>query len=270
MKQILQPFQAVLDRLAEFFFLFDLSFLVSGAAAFSAVVLAWHLADVPRLALEGGLQIFAVLIACYLSGLLCFAVGSWLRNKLPAERGDRFDVLLREILITHGIDRHPVFATYFQRADEATRRRAERTSAGTADEGDGAKDEDGVDEAGDWSLWRLYTRMWAESRDLIPSSPSWSLLQRYWVMTATYDGLAAALLVWVTLILVWMLGFGLVSRLSPWLGVPALLLLLAFVAACFHEAGRLKRYQMEELAATVARLAEPALAPPGPAEPSNG
>lgn len=47
MKQILQPFQAVLDRLAEFFFLFDLSFLVSGAAALAALVLGWRLFEGP-------------------------------------------------------------------------------------------------------------------------------------------------------------------------------------------------------------------------------
>lgn len=231
MKQILQPFQAVLDRLAEFFFLFDLSFLVSGAAAFAALVLGWRLFEGPVLPLDGWLEVFAVLIACYLTGLICFAVGRWLRGRFPGEDEKSFDAELRKILAAHAIDRHPSFAPY----------------VALADEGDSQ------------ALWRLYTRLWAETRDLIHRSPSWSLLQRYWVMAATYDGLSTALLVWAALIVAWMVVLGEGSRMVLLVGLTALAVIGVCVWACFHEAARLKRYQMEELAATVARLADPAL-----------
>jgi hypothetical protein len=119
---------------------------------------------------------------------------------------------------------------------------------------------------------RLYTRLWAEARQTKELAPSFALIRRYWVMAATYDGVAIALGAWW--FLVCRLFFEEYMRLvvpgaDPLINVsvslsyasrsPLFLLVLGLllaILACWHEAGRYAAYQREELVATIAQHVE--------------
>lgn len=95
----------------------------------------------------------------------------------------------------------------------------------------------------------LYNRFWAEMRQTPSLAPSFLLLRRYWSMAATYDGLCTSLMVWAGVIVYWCWhadGIPLPLKVVP-LGLLPLCVLL-----CRREAGRLSRFQVEELAASIA------------------
>jgi hypothetical protein len=108
-------------------------------------------------------------------------------------------------------------------------------------------------------LQRLYIRMWTEIRQNKDVAASYSFINRYWSLSATYDGLWIGLVVWMLIVcLSWFQydqkhkvhHFSLID--GGFLGLLGVLLLLAW--ACFIQAGRYYQYQQEELAATYAYL----------------
>jgi hypothetical protein len=222
-KEIGEGLKSILERIADFFDIFDLSFLVSGVTTAAALSYwAWRadmqLPPVPT----GWMAAVGLIITGYVLGLICFALGRWLRTGWRSRISERsFYNRFIFILDGHGLRTLPPFSEYLERKDA---------------QGD----------------WRLYVRMWAELR-LSPSlAPSFSLLRRYWVMAATYDGVAVALCVWVVICVLCAFGIGGARPINKWLALPLTVALIVSAVACSREAGRYVNYQVEELVASIA------------------
>lgn len=95
--------------------------------------------------------------------------------------------------------------------------------------------------------WRLYERLWVDIRESRKHATSFSLLSRYWVMAATYDGVATSCLIWTLVFLT--------KPPLPWSDCD-MWLLLAFVlassAAFFRQGHNYFKYQVLEVVATLA------------------
>ena len=156
--------RSILDRIGEFFHLFDLSFFVSGATTFSAIVywLSRQETALAPILLPSWVYVVGLTVACYVCGLLSFAVGSIvtqrLRKGLPG--------LLEGVLKAHCAD--TMVRPYLEDR--------ERT-------------------------WRLYERLWVDVRQTQKCASSFSLLSRYWVMAATYNGVAVSCFLWAVILL---------------------------------------------------------------------
>jgi len=220
MKELGDAIRVIFDKIGDFFDILDLSFLISGAAALGAL---WFLADQYQFqwpeAISGTSLMVGLFFVCYLSGLICFALGRWLRGMvLGAQKG--FDRTFRAVLDAHGLDEFAPYKPYL-----------ERKSRG---------------------LHSLYVRMWAELRETPDLAPSMALCKRYWVMAATYDGVAFALLIWIGSIILWKSGL---LPAAPPTDQSFLLILMILCFAfygCLREASRYKLNQIEELTATLA------------------
>lgn len=215
------------EKIVEILDIFDLSFFISGAVVMAALLQLFGPLDVALDQLEGA-GVFGLVLGSYVLGLVCFAVGRPLRTRLDRRDQKRPDhVLFHEALLQQGLDAPG--------PGDALRRYF----------GHGA-------EASDPAVrMALYTRMWAHVRCYPALQQSFALLNRYWVLSACYDGLAIAGLVW--LLPVWQKAMQ-----QQWsaTGIAwALVWTLAIAAgfrACWHRAREYKRYQIEELVATVA------------------
>lgn len=230
MKELGEALKVIFTKLGDFFDIFDLSFFISGTVLFMAVL---------YLGLQLGLVAFAdwskagllfglvVLMAIYVSGLVSFSMGRWLRGMFYAVRRkqkaeDYYKEKFLPIIYAHGLDQNLRFAEYFQRNEEHR------------------------------APWRLYTRLWAELRHCDKAAPSRALLMRYWVMAATCDGLGAAFFIWAG-VLVWRASAGANGITMLWLGA---IILSAMAVLVLREANRYQEYQWEELVASLAAVQE--------------
>jgi hypothetical protein len=222
-KEVAEGLKVILQRIADFFDIFDLSFIISGSVTLAALGFWSWRANLPGPPLpEGWLHVLATIIASYVLGLLCFTLGRWLRVRWRWQRldGGPHDRLLA-ILAGHGLDVLPPFSDYIRRL----------AAHGEA---------------------RLYVRLWAEVRDCPDLTGTFSLLRRYWVMAATCDGMVVALLVWILVLTACIFGWGHANRIDMAPGIVAIVVLLVSALACRHEGSRYVEFQMEELVAAVA------------------
>jgi len=206
-------------RAAQALDLFDLSFLISGASLLPLLAIV----GVNLSLSTGGLAAaVAALVASAVAGMVLFALGRFLRTRMLANvwplsrldyRGLGFNGLLADSIARHGLDTDPAVVAA---ADEPA---------------------------------RVYVRWWAELREDSRVRESYSLIRRYWVLAATYDGLGASALVWAMF-----LGLGNL-RGSPLTATLAVVPVLASYV-CFREATRFGNHQVEELCATIAYLRE--------------
>lgn len=239
MNQLPDLVQKILERLVDFFDIFDLSFFVSGAMVLAGslyllqfVSSTWTGFPVPEWGT--GFTFGAVVLACYLLGMIAFATGRWLRGTwaLRSLKTQSTGKLVWAAVKRHqllGAEVYSVYRGQLPQGEEVSE--AEVANGGA-----------------------FYTRLWAELRQSDVLKPSYILIRRYWVMSATYDGLAVALIFWMFLALITAvptfdgaydirLGFLCLSLLG-------LFFFLAY--ACFREANRYQRYQVEEIVATLA------------------
>ncbi|MEX1362705.1 MAG: hypothetical protein AB1Z98_06235, partial [Nannocystaceae bacterium] len=94
-----------------------------------------------------------------------------------------------------------------------------------------------------------YTRMWAHTRATPELGTSLRLLNRYWILAASYDGIGVAVLLWGLLPLkAWNSPHGAVSGTF---GFAVILLLVA--GMCWRRALTFKVYQIQEMVATSAQ-----------------
>ena len=222
MKELGEALKAIFDKIGDFFDILDLSFFISGAAGFGAFTFWGYLYGMewPK-ALTGGVGILAVLITCYLFGLFCFALGRLIGKVSRFNmKGENFGKRFCEILTAHGLIEQEPFKGYMAR-----------------------KESNGA--------WRLYVRLWAEIRQTPALSASMSLIRRYWVMAATYDGLSAAILMWIVVLIAWQFGSSSTPPPGRWIFILNVSLSIIMVVICLREAGRYVEYQMEELVATI-------------------
>lgn len=174
MKELGEALKLLLMKIGDFFDILDLSFLVSGIASASAIFLGAKFCGVDiKPLLSSKLWLLIGGLFCYISGLASFSVGRWLRQTLiplfrRTKREADFDQRFRRVLNGHGLSDQEPFKSYLEREDSR-------------------------------GIWRLYVRLWAEIRHAREVVPSLQLLRRYWVMAATYDGIAVSFLLWAIL-----------------------------------------------------------------------
>lgn len=208
--------RAVFERVGEFFHLFDLSFIVSGVASFSAIVLilvrsgAQYSTKLPTWS-----ESLALIIASYVSGLLSFAIGRSLNDL--AFRRKRLSKTVKALLKDHG---------------------------------DGLAGLQMHDVQADSKLWRLYARLWQQVANQSPKPAVVGHLSRYWAMAATYDGLAVSCLVWAatTAFLGAAADRGLLLPRIHWAFPTACLVVLALFS--LHRGAKYFEYQIEDLFAS--------------------
>lgn len=159
--------RSIFDRIGEFFHIFDLSFFVSGFMTFAAFAFLYNMMQYPRhFPFDPWVGVLALIVACYVCGLMCFAAGRWLSGK--TFRRQTLGRYLPQALAAHGLDGDATIASYNS-----------QTSGG---------------------FWRLYIRMWSEVADKNSAPVIRHHLMRYWAMAATYDGLAASFVVWAVVL----------------------------------------------------------------------
>lgn len=233
MEEIGKALKAIFDKLSDFFDIFDLSFIISGIASTVAIILWGVQRDIiqtPEIKTTG--EIIFAAIVCYIVGLINFASGRWIRvifygikdKKYPKRNHDkRSDEFLEEIIKAHNLSENIIFKDYLNRNDSR-------------------------------GIWRLYVRLWALIRKDDQFVNSLSLLKRYWVMAATYDGLSTSSL--ITLLLLIDSTFGIVISkpilISMKLGFITIAITLIIMIVCIREAKRYSDYQKEEIIATIA------------------
>jgi len=236
MREIGEALRLIFSKLSEFLDVFDLSFLISGGITLLAFLyLGWAVGiDVTTVPAEPGVFFvaFAALLVAYVCGLICFTVGRHLRRLLQTASAPWYgrdaaafvDTRLDPMVRGHALERDERFSTYFEQGPASR---------------------------------YLYVRMWAELRHDPRREASLTLLNRYWKLAATYDGLAAAALLWMGVFAVTGLGAlgATVTVLPAGMSIAMAVLSLVGFLACCLEGKRYDQYQLEELAATMA--AEP-------------
>lgn len=220
LSQISEIVRLLIAKISTLFDVIDLSFFVSGGTCMLAFVYMRyvHVGSLPDL--SAGLTFTITILGSYVMGLLCFAIGRWIRR---ATLGRPWTIAINDHLSgavgSHGIERDPLISAYLS--------------------------------AGPKRRESLYTRLWTELRQDAHLKPSFELIGSYWVRAAVYDGLIPALVVWA--LAVWRTleaerGFGT----QPFVGYAVIVFIAFGVLACAREAARSERYQVDELTATIA------------------
>lgn len=241
MKELAEILSTLFRKISDFFDILDLSFFVSGL--FGLAPLAYWLVrenHVARFQQEMGPFLFGIglIVGTYVAGLICFAGGRaarrllrWLGQKLGRGHSGGFSEYIERALRSHGLHEDPGIADYVARRGEHSD-----------------------------SMTYLYVRMWAKLRETPVLASSFVLVKRYWIMSAIYDGLGCALLLWLGAGITWKVRGASSLPLGDWSWVeliPVLLGLVVVVLTCFKESARLSYAQVDELVATLA-LIDPA------------
>lgn len=200
------------EKIADVLDVFDLSFFVAGSAALGAflVWLSQNGVEIPE-GLSADRALVAV-IAAYILGLVTYALGRAVRRKglerLPMLEGHNNAKRMSELYVEHDLGRISDFSRYANRPDA------------------------------------LYSRLWVLVRTDVGLRETYSLVRRYWILGAAYDGIGFAALLWVPP--AWGLG------LSTPVSAVLTLLLLGSALLAWRQASMYHRYQVDELAATAA------------------
>ncbi len=263
MSTLLDVLKSLFGKIADFFGVLDLSYFLSGAVCLSALLLAaqmWLIPSPPWMA--GTTGVVAVVVACYVLGIVCDASARVLRNPpnpmrigpvkwLLALPNDDHQEGVNDLLRDHGLENAPPFQQYLKLIDDAD-----------------AKDRPRI-------CSNLYTLLWAKLRENDTLKASYNLVLKYWVLAAAYSGLGFALLVWTLVVVCWPYAdnWRLLDRAElakvkasfaseldedaaegpsstlAWIAAAALLVL---ARACWQAANRMQIYQARELVATIA------------------
>jgi hypothetical protein len=232
--------QNLLARIGAFFDIFDLSFFVSGVACVAALGFCYRKLEGDLLAgIDSAYLVLGLVIGSYALGLVCFTLGRTLRQLILAARyrqrtAIRFRRSVDAVVRAHGLDK-VALGKASERTPGHYLHPAGRPDAGVAAEG----------------AQQLYMLLWTKLRQSPHLQPSLQLLNRYWVMAATYDGMAVAALLWALVLLLWWRGIVLPVAGTPLPGAAA----VVCVGLCWlylREAERYTRVQLGELVATLA------------------
>lgn len=87
MKELGDALKAIFDKVGGFLDLFDLSFFISGAAALAAGALFYfQYLHWPVPVLDGWISVTLIIVATYVSGMVCFAAGRCVRQLVTKTR----------------------------------------------------------------------------------------------------------------------------------------------------------------------------------------
>jgi len=204
------------EKMADVLDVFDLSFFVAGSASLGALLvwLSQNGVELPE-GLSAERALVAV-IAAYILGLVTYALGRWVRRQaLEPLLGDNSGCM-SELYDVHHLGRIPGLSQY------VTKSSGEQTTVSGG----------------------LYSRLWVLVRTEVGLRETYSLVRRYWILSATYDGIGFAALLW--LLPVWYFDTGIILR------VVLSVLLVSAALVAWRQASMYHRYQIEELAATAA------------------
>lgn len=232
------------EKIVDILDVFDLSFFISGAVGIGAMLLTFPDEAETLLGIghdEGasGAVIFGLVLGTYVVGLIAFALGRPLRDWVfkRIERDDAKD------------DSKQPSHLVFHEALEHQCAQDERLTGYVGhyfayDLGDSDKEKRKA------AYGPAYTRMWAHLRSYPDLAESFTLVKRYWTLAATYDGVSIAVLLWLAP------GVRIaVEATEPGLAILAIvscLLLPVLTWYCAKRARIYKRYQIEEIVATIA------------------
>lgn len=207
--------RSVFDRVAEFFHIFDLSFFVAGASSVGALSFLYLMMQKPRVfPFPPWVGVMALIIACYICGLIAFAVGRamsgrWFRRRTLYQT-------LPRALDAHGLDEQNI-AVY-------------RNSKPPG-------------------LWWLYLRMWSEVAHDNTAPLVVRHLMRYWAMAAIYDAVAFSFLLWGFVFLAAQSTHVVPSPLSAQLGLSCAAASMAAAVFAFQRGAVYYEYQIEDVVA---------------------
>lgn len=216
-EDLAQTLARVVERLFGVLEIFDLSFFVSGSFSAGAILMYQQIAGTTAILGEPGWSaefLGRFVLASYGFGLLCHGLGQRLRRlSIARERptAERLAACLKE---------EPASRVYYRDFfdDQGPKRSA---------------------------MDQLYSRLWAVVRDRGELKVSYDLLNKYWMLAASFDGLSMACLVWLLPILhAW----------DPTRPIPTFALTIGTVLlgwVCLAQARTYREYQMHELVATV-------------------
>src|SRR4051812_35703921 len=176
-KDVAEALKSLLARIGDIFGVFDLSFFVAGAVCLGALLFAAYIfhgsAPFKEISFKewGGLQIAAIILSCYVLGLVCFTAGRKAHSIIDLW-GDRYSGL-------HGMLRDYKLHDHYDHGNRLQPRT--ETSAMSPEDKKRARKE--IHRRAEL----LYTRLWAEARQSPGLAPSFNLLMRYWVMAAMCD-----------------------------------------------------------------------------------
>jgi hypothetical protein len=218
MDQLAESLNAIVKRVADFFEILDLSFLVSGATSLFAFVFWFYCNDKTFSVYVHGWPLYVItIVICYILGLICFGGGRFLRRNI-IQKTSFPKINYNSIFKAHHLHKIKRYKRY-------------------------KKDIDG---------YRTQARMWSELRQNNSYGYSLPFLKKYWVMSTTYDGLIFSSIIWLfvclDLRLCLICEFQSISSLQL-LIVISILILLLFL--CAYMANKYDHYQAEELIASV-------------------
>lgn len=208
--------RSIFERVGEFFHIFDLSFLVAGASTFAAGSFLYVMMHKPSIfPFEPWVGAAALVIACYLCGLIAFSVGRELSGLT--------------------FRRHTLHKTL----------PASLTAHQLSDAGIGAYQPQ-QDEARHW--W-LYIRMWSEVAHDASAPVVLHHLMRYWAMAATYDGVAFSFLAWASVLTAVQFKSVAPQPLGHGVGVSGVVIAGAAAYFAFRRGAAYFEYQIEDVVA---------------------
>jgi hypothetical protein len=222
MEEIGKSLKTVFDKVSDFFDIFDLSFFVAGIGTGSALIYLYYLHN-QGINLPFSSSFFRGLLVAiffYLMGLISFALGRFFR--LDLFRKKAYEIMNKRLIVAikvHGLESKPEYSKYLNLPE------------------------------GERGPWRLYVRLWAKLRDEPKLINSFTQAKRYWVMSATYDGVFISLCTWIlTALYLLFINTNLIS-IDPLLGGITILFLTVSAIGCKLEAQRNLLNQVEEIIA---------------------
>lgn len=156
--------QKIIDRIAEFFTIFDFSYFISGITTLAVICYGLWETDLFRPFDNAFYNVIGCVVAGYVCGLLSFVVGKYLRKRYI----DKQEIC--------GMSRFMYIFT------EAVRYMKKQEY----------KEEDCRFES---HCKILYTEMWMHLRQNKDAIPTLAFLNKYWVLQAIYEGLMASSLI---------------------------------------------------------------------------
>lgn len=207
--------RSIFERIGEFFHIFDLSFFVGGAMTFGAFAFIYIKMNYPRqFPFAPWVGVLALIIACYVCGLIAFAIGREL-SRLVFRR-QMLEIVLERALAAHNLSGE-IINSY----------------------------KEGVGKG----LWWLYIRMWSEMAHEKSAPFVQHHLMRYWAMAATYDGVAFSFIVWACVLIAVQFSSVAPEPISNGVGITGAALCICTAVFAFRRGADYYEYQIEDLVA---------------------
>ena len=236
----MEVIKTLLEKIANFFDLFDISYLVSGTAILGIVYFLPNHKTISY-SLPEGLSSLWWFISCYSLGVVSTSLGRRLNQKLSVFRKkDHLSKYLHfeKTLINSKLDTNTSIITQLTLVNTTNKSSLFKYT--------------------EESLKNVYRLMWASLRERKDVPESLSLMRRYWLNSSTMDGLSVAAIVLFIVSLYNIFSFlifpdnfiqilfVLFHHLSFYFSILAMIMYSTFSA----EANRYRRYQVEELVGT--------------------